>query len=163
MTALADFSVSIRHVAAAGMIALTVGASSFSAQSAAPGAASQAPIISQGVYQENKSRTNCGNVASCSISFSAVPAGKTLIVRNFNCQVLALPGGTPLGLRFGGPTYFTLVQYNAIAGSGLRYYISNNDVWNVFKAGGIPNATILLSSPANITSFVCTIGGELKP
>jgi hypothetical protein len=129
--------------------------------------ASSAPLISQGAYVETKQTVANACLAKtfCQISFTAIPAGKTLIVRDVSCSLTT--GGSPppvvLVVALAASSRFIhLLPIFLGTVSGRNYYAVNTSVFVPFTPGQIPSLSFQ-ASPASQMAMLCTIAGELKP
>ena len=127
---------------------------------ASPAAA--APQIVEGTWMETKS-TSCNNTSSCTAVFTAVQAGKTLVVQNLACKLgtqqtalvrsLYLFNGVQTAfVNAGAPTTF----------NGLREFAVNTEVLFVVKAAAIPRV-LFFSTGIGTQSINCTLTGTLRP
>jgi len=132
-------------------------------------AAQAAATISQGFYQES-SLKNCANASFCTITFSAIPAGKTVIVQNVGCimqinttnPLLSLTLSSKLGNVSTQRTNYLLPTLMGTVG-GTRNFNSNNTVLDIMNAGEIPQIQISLSGAASVFIGNCSISGQIKP
>jgi hypothetical protein len=158
------------RTAAAGRFAPIAIAAAVAAPAAfAPAAANAAATISQGFYQDQTIKL-CSNASFCQIQFSAIPAGKTLIVRNIGCTFNA-SGTAPLltlvmRSRLNGAltsrSNYMVQTYMGTSG-GVRKWNSNNTALDIVLSGEVPEIAIGLGASASEFSGNCTISGELKP
>ena len=124
------------------------------------------PIISQGYYEEFLSR-NCFNASSCSVPFSAVPAGKTLIVTNVSCQLLtsgtntAVHAASLTKVGGGGPTFLETSVF--VTATTFRRFLSNTQVTKIYRAGESPSVSVSFTTTISTISMNCHISGILKP
>jgi len=134
---------------------------------AMPTHGAQAAAVSvDGFYNQTVSKS-CPTTDVCQTPFSAVPAGKTLIVTNVSCTIQA--GGTALLTdfymvlkeddTFDYKTYLLPVYLGASGGN--RQLRSNNPAVHIAKAR--QKLTVLTRYDGAITStLTCSIAGELK-
>jgi hypothetical protein len=126
---------------------------------------SQAAAIIGGGYYEEQIAKGCGNVAACSIAFSAIPAGKTLIVENVSCLIIATSGASPaiISLKLWGTgATNTFLNFPEFFQQGdKKQWSFTMPLTKVYKAGTVPRATVELAFAAPL-SFNCTISGPLK-
>jgi len=125
-----------------------------------------APIISQGYYEEFLSR-NCFNASSCNVPFSAVPAGKTLIITNVSCQLLtsgtntAVFGASLTKVGGGGPTF--LGTSVLVTSTTFRKFLSNTQVTKIYLAGQSPSVSVSFTTSISTIGMNCFISGSLRP
>ena len=122
-----------------------------------------APVISQGTYTESTTNS-CPNSYSCTASFTAVPTGKTLIVRNISCYVFHTQSVPPTAFRLvtGQSTVWIPLGPYSVLSNNRRYFV-NVDVFAPIGGGLIPRAWLSLSNTASGSAVTCTIAGELRP
>jgi hypothetical protein len=124
--------------------------------------AGAAPQISQGTWYEGRS-TNCTGALSCTLSLTAIPAGKTLIARNLACRLTTPRSGIVTGFSLSGVgTTFVPVGLPQYTSSSTRYYYVNAEIFSTFIAAQIPRVSFS-SIPSGNLSLTCSLSGELKP
>jgi hypothetical protein len=119
------------------------------------------PVIVGNSFSESQNKTDCGNVANCSMLIQAIPSTKTLLLRDVTCRVIMGAGGSPLALRStgsGNPVYLP-VALQATVGQD-RHFISHQTVYQVATPQTM-TLTIQLSAIALIKSMACTVAGDL--
>ena len=127
------------------------------------GSAGAAPIITLGNYIEDGVQT-CTNVTSCRLTFTALPAGKSLIVHNVSCRVSFTVGTARLNsfyLAGQGKESYLVIGSTSTTGSNALYQV-NNAVFAPYAPGAPPFIYVSIDR-ASIISLNCTIAGELKP
>lgn len=131
---------------------------------AASSGAVAAPQIQNGFYQESIS-TSCAGSTVCVGSFTAVPAGKTLVVRQIECRGI-VPGnaqvyGTALhsfGAGISGKSYLTGKVEKAINPAGAFAYTYSQEAVNMFS-GTTPRVTMYATVAPATFNLQCTISG----
>lgn len=136
---------------------------------AAAAPASAAPVVAGNVYMD-RTFAICSNSTNCEVVFTAVPAGKTLIVTDAGCVAttnnnVAVVSSVLRGRDSGGNlvnrnAYFTPVL--TMASNGNRRYQMQMSTTMIMKAGDKPQVFLgPLSAP---TAFFadCTIAGTLQ-
>jgi hypothetical protein len=155
-------------VAAAVLLGAPGVVSSQAQQPPAP-AAVTAPVIAQGYWQETK-MDSC-SFTICILTFSAVPAGKQVIVTSVSCS-LSLYGNGPvrsvkLGAENGAGTQQANVTalkitFNGTSGS-VRYYAINDATVHILRAGEKANITFTIANSPLGEMIECSLGGLIKP
>ena len=131
--------------------------------------AETAPIINGTVYEETNDQ-DCSSTDHCNLTFTLVPAGRTLTVNSVSCLVLKstsqfvfslsvgqLVGPPPVVKR---PRFLTPVQLGI--GSALETYQSNDEVELVLKANTRPAVSVNAFGHTGSISLQCTIIGKLS-
>jgi hypothetical protein len=102
-------------------------------------------------YQEVRSDLTCGFRQSCTQSFSAVPAGKRLVLTNISGYIEVDGGTIPYGTlqsSLSGSQYasvvFTTVGGASIFGTVGQRFVFNQNIRAYFGPGEIPTATEVL-------------------
>ncbi len=124
--------------------------------------ASAVPLIAAGIYIETKS-VSCPTTSTCHALFTAVPAGKTLIVRSATCGIFVLTTSARIYsyyLSGNGRTTFLEITPPVVLSNTNRYSL-NSEVLVPLVAGQSPVIRFSLTSSAGV-SMACTIAGELK-
>ena len=132
--------------------------------------ANAAPTISQGFYQEGSLVTCASNANSCSLPYTAIPAGKTLIVQHISCtmqiggnqtpasiSVRSLANGIQKNLNF-----LTATQVGATV-NGVRTFHLNDPAQLVILAGEQPQVFTQIATPTSPYTVRCFVSGQLLP
>jgi len=128
----------------------------------------QAAVAYTGTFYEDSVRTSCSDPAFvCRVSFSPVPAGKTLTILRVACHISR---GKPVSwislnvsLTSGGASkrFLAMPVVEAQTDSNAHYYNFNQDVLYQVSSGRFPH--IRINSPtATYSSSDCTITGNLN-
>ena len=134
----------------------------FACQLVVSAAAFGAPSIISGTYQEALFIA-CQNKESCTVSFTAVPAGKTLTVSQVSCTVFLEPTSLKIeSLSFGVGNALRSLTPTQMPATTVKRFQSNDQVLAAFKAGNIPRAFVVIDVPSpSFVSFGCSIAGHL--
>lgn len=129
---------------------------------AATGPAGAAPAIVGAFYSENNSKS-CGGVASCTMSFSAIPAGRSVVVRNLTCSVRhGAAATTSILFPFTGNGRNAWPKLGlAVTSGGTRVYTVNEEMFALFTAGQSPAIGLSVNTATTISLF-CTISGDIR-
>lgn len=133
------------------------------------GAAAAAPTIAGNFYQE-QILGNCSNKSSCELMFTAVPAGKSLVVTDSGCVVTMTSTASIAGLSLSGRTaanqlisrtvYPLPVLVSNFGGS--KRYQAQNSVRHIMLAGEKPRMFVGASAAAAEFVTICSISGILN-
>jgi hypothetical protein len=123
------------------------------------------PTIIQGNYEETISQ-GCPNAASCSVVFSAVPAGKALVVSDVSCQITAGGSGviTLLSLNRQGSLAnqaYLNVGAPVTVTTNFRRFFSNTEISKLYAGGAIPKVSVSFSAVQAAGNLACHIAGVL--
>jgi hypothetical protein len=123
------------------------------------------PTIIQGNYEETIAQS-CPNAPSCSVVFSAVPAGKALVVSDVSCQITAGGSGviTVLSLNRQGSLVnqaFLNVSAPVIVSTNFRRFFSNTEISKLYAGGAIPKVSVSFSAVQAAGNMACHIAGAL--
>jgi hypothetical protein len=144
-------------------------AAAFGALLSATAAASAAPTIAGSYYAEKVSKV-CTGVSFCELTFTAVPAGKSLIVTDIGC-VATLPStqalaaisaqgrkadNSPVPLN----AYIQTVLFSNL--DGTKRYQAQTEVTHILTATQKPTITASKSAAAGEFIVACTIAGVLQ-
>jgi hypothetical protein len=134
------------------------------------GRANATPTISQGHYQEGSLVTCGSNVTSCALPYTAIPAGKTLIVQHISCtiqiggnqsvaniSVRSLANNTQHNLNF-----LTVTQIGTTV-NNVRTFHMNDTVQLVIPGGEVPQVFTEIATPTSPYAVRCYISGQLLP
>jgi hypothetical protein len=132
-------------------------------------AASAAPTIAGGFYQEQMLKT-CNNTTSCELMFTAVPAGKTLIVSDVACVITtantASISALSLSARQANNTLVSRSSYPQpvlVANlNGTKRYQAQTPVTFITLAGEKPRVFASVSQASAEFVAMCNVSGELK-
>jgi hypothetical protein len=122
-----------------------------------------APIVAGGHYEEYVTK-NCGSVAACTLVFSPIPAGESLILDTISCHIFAGASPPPLIVLLamsgnGSATYLSVPVAN-YAASNQRRWSTTQDVMKVYQTGNRPSVSVNMSAIASVSLF-CSIAGQL--
>ncbi len=118
-----------------------------------------------GVYMANAGN-KCPSLTTghfCTITFPAVPSGKSLVVTKVSCLVATIGPAIPFVLLLQGAQEVFLANGTGVFFDGTAYYELVFSVLSVSASGSQPEVLITpLATSANLTA-ACTIAGNLKP
>jgi hypothetical protein len=134
----------------------------FACQIVVSAPAFSAPSIISGTYQEVVNIA-CDNKETCTVSFTAVPAGKTLTVSQVSCSVFLEPSSLQIeSLSFGTGGAFRTLTPTQMPATTVKRFQSNDQMLAAFKAGTIPHAFVVIDVPSpSFVAFGCAIAGHL--
>jgi hypothetical protein len=122
------------------------------------------PTIIQGHYEEGVTLV-CPNAQACSIVFTAIPAGKALIVSNVSCSITAGNTSAILTLlltRQGSAANQAYLNLGtAVTFSSIRRFVSNTDIEKIYAGGAIPKISASLNAVQASVNMACYIAGVL--
>lgn len=132
-------------------------------------AAIAAPTIVGDVYQEQILK-NCSNASFCEVMFTAVPAGKSLVVTDVACVTTVSPANWLIATSLAGrKADNSLVQRNAYpfpsqvsTTASLKRYQLDAEVKTILLSG--EKARMYIEANGVVPQFVsiCNIVGQLK-
>jgi len=131
--------------------------------------ASAAPIVVGTDYAE-RSMGSCPNKAECTVTFSAVPAGKSLVVTDVSCrgQIPVNKKLVSLQMTSAKPDGYynyidNVIEFNTPVPNGLyNAYQGHQQMRFVIFAGEKPIVTNLRADFVGENFLVCSIVGILK-
>ena len=129
---------------------------------ATTGPAGAAPIIVGSVYSEYNTKS-CGGTTTCSMAFSAIPAGKSVVIRNLTCSVRhGTSATTPILFPFTGNGRIAWPKLGlAVTSGGTRVYTVNEEMFALFTAGQSPAIGFSVNTATTIFLY-CTISGDIR-
>jgi hypothetical protein len=122
-----------------------------------------APLISQGYYEDAAGKF-CTSLTSCTASFTPVPVGKTLIVRNVSCSiaVFATSGVRVSQLLLTGNQRLTHINVpTPLANGGKTVFLFNEDLTKLLVGQQRPDVVIRVEQSTSM-SMSCNLVGEIK-
>lgn len=122
-----------------------------------------APVISQGAWYESINR-DCANVSACTLTFTPVGTGKTLIARNVTCRLITPNNARTTLYVWGnssGTTQIALGAPQIVYSTNRRYYV-NAEILMPFVGGNRARIVVNTEVLGNVGLY-CSLSGELKP
>ena len=127
--------------------------------------AAAAPVINGQYYEENAS-VGCGVSNGCTLPFTAVPAGKRLLITRISCAITEANDrivSVALGRRSGSGVqrdqYLNVTLISGVA--GLRRFVVSQETSLLLGAGVQPGIE-LVTDLSGASSFTCQIIGQLS-
>ena len=122
------------------------------------------PTIIQGHYEETVGQS-CPNSQACSVVFTAMPAGKTLVVSNVSCTITAGNSATILALaltRQGSSLNQAFLNLGtAVTFSSFRRFVSNTEISKLYVGGALPKVSVSFNAVQASSSMSCYLAGVL--
>jgi len=130
--------------------------------------------VSNGFYAEGNEANPCGSLKSCSATFAAIPAAKTVIITNVTCFMRTSDApNIPLVSLYTKPATYGTKPTDALVPTFLgnftsdthtyREYSLNNAVTHIVLAGRVPEiGATTFNAAGKFVHLVCSISGLIR-
>jgi hypothetical protein len=126
-----------------------------------------ASVLSQGHFEEFVASSGCAGSPSCAVSFTAIPAGKTLILSNVSCSITASQTASILALtltRQGSASILAFLNVGTLLSTGsFRRFVSNTEISKIYVGGQIPRVAVSFTASQAISNTQCYLTGQILP
>jgi hypothetical protein len=130
-------------------------------------ASQAASVLSQGHFEEFVASSGCSGSQSCAATFTAIPAGKTLILSNVSCSITASQTAAILALtltRQGSASIQAFLNVSTLLSAGsFRRFVSNTEIPKIYVGGQIPRVAVSFTASQAISSMQCYLTGQILP